>query len=62
MGEMYCSKCYRFGIYWKNLGGMNQHTYCPHCGGINCQQVEEIEDPEPELGNGAEPIKEYRED
>ena len=62
MGEMFCGRCYRFGIYWKNIGGGNQHTYCPYCGGINCQQVEEFEDDGKELGNGTEPIKEYRED
>ena len=47
MGSMYCDKCHRFGIYWKNLGGFNQHTCCPHCGGVNCQQIEnETEDRE----------------
>ena len=40
MGEMICSRCHRFGIYWKNLGTLNEHTYCPHCQGINCQALE----------------------
>jgi hypothetical protein len=43
MGDMYCGKCHRFGIYWVKLGTMNQHTYCPHCGGVNCQQEAESE-------------------
>jgi hypothetical protein len=43
MGDMICSKCHKYGIYWKNLGTMNQHTYCPHCSGINCQKMEEVE-------------------
>lgn len=37
---MYCDRCKTFGIYWKNLGGYNQHTYCPNCNGVNCQQHE----------------------
>ena len=41
MGDMYCSRCNRFGIYWKNLGTFNEHTFCPYCKGINCQQIQE---------------------
>ena len=41
MGDMYCSKCHRFGIYWKNLGTCTEHTFCPYCGGVNCQQIQE---------------------
>lgn len=44
MAQMFCSRCHRYGIYWKNLGGMNQHTYCPHCGGVNCQEMETLEE------------------
>jgi hypothetical protein len=43
MGDMYCGRCHRFGIFWVGLGGMNEHTYCPYCHGTNCQQVEEEE-------------------
>ena len=43
MGDMYCGRCHRFGIFWFGLGGMNEHTYCPYCHGTNCQQVEEEE-------------------
>jgi len=41
MGDMYCGRCHRFGIHWVGLGGMNEHTRCPHCQGTNCQQMEE---------------------
>jgi predicted Zn-ribbon and HTH transcriptional regulator len=44
MGDMYCSKCHRCGVYWVALGSMNEHTRCPHCEGINCQQIEEEND------------------
>jgi hypothetical protein len=46
MGDMYCSRCHRFGMYWVGLGGLNEHTYCPHCGKTNCQQLEEQEEEE----------------
>jgi hypothetical protein len=48
MGDMYCGCCHRFGIYWVGLGGLNEHTYCPYCHGVNCQQIEEPEDEENE--------------
>jgi hypothetical protein len=48
MGDMCCGKCYRFGIYWIGLGTGNPHTYCPNCGGVNCQQAEEPEEEEQE--------------
>ena len=44
MTQMIC-RCGRLGIYWKDLAGLSPYTYCPHCGGFNCQQPEE---PEPE--------------
>jgi hypothetical protein len=44
MGTMICSKCGMYGIYWKNLGGYNEHTFCPNCNGVNCQKYEEIEE------------------
>lgn len=37
MGTMVCSICGKYGLYWKNLGGLSPWTYCPHCGGTNCQ-------------------------
>ena len=46
MGDMYCGRCHRFGIYWVGLGGLIEHTYCPHCHGINCQQIENINEEE----------------
>ena len=49
MSTMYCAKCHLIGIYWKNLGGINEYTFCPNCGGVNCQQVE-IENEEEEEG------------
>jgi len=52
MGDMYCEKCYRFGIYWKNLGSYNEHTFCPHCRGINCQQVQEEFEEQSEINKG----------
>jgi len=45
---MICSNCGKAGIYWKNLGGPRvlspPYTYCPHCGGKNCQKFEEPEE------------------
>jgi hypothetical protein len=46
MGQMYCGICHKFGIYWVGLGGLNEHTYCPHCKGINCQQIENTNEEE----------------
>ena len=41
MGTLVCSKCGKTGLYWKNLAGIlyPPYTYCPHCGGTNCQQI-----------------------
>ena len=43
MSEMICKHCGRRGIYWKNLASQyyGPYTYCPHCGGTNCQKREE---------------------
>ena len=45
MTTMICSNCGRMGIYWKNLGSASlmPWTYCPHCGGRNCQEPEPME-------------------
>ena len=54
MGTMVCSVCGNYGIYWKNLGGLRPYTYCPTCGGTDCempeqrsQDEEESEDEQP---------------
>lgn len=52
MAMMICGRCGRSGIFWKDLGGMNEHTYCPHCGGVHCQRPEEKELDEGEAGGG----------
>jgi hypothetical protein len=41
MSTMICGNCGRYGIYWKNLGGLQPYTYCPNCNGTNCQKPEE---------------------
>jgi hypothetical protein len=45
---MICGSCNQPGIRW--MGPMSQltHTECPHCGGTNCQVVDQPEDPEEE--------------
>jgi hypothetical protein len=53
MAQMICSKCHKFGIYWKNLGTINEYTYCPNCQGINCQALEIEEKKEEEENNGS---------
>ena len=42
MSTMICA-CGKAGIYWKNLTGLQPYTYCPHCGGTNCQVADEQE-------------------
>jgi len=42
MGDMICSKCHTYGIYWRDLHTNSPYTYCPHCKGINCQAEQEI--------------------
>lgn len=44
MGDMICSRCHRFGIFWIGLGTGCPHTYCPHCQGINCQEIDTLEE------------------
>ena len=41
MSTMVCGRCHQYGIYWKNLGGLQPYTFCPNCGGGNCQMPEE---------------------
>jgi len=42
MSQMICGNCGKYGIYWKNLASQYDapSTYCPHCGGTNCQKME----------------------
>lgn len=47
MADMRCSLCGRYGIYWRRLTHPDQHTFCPHCKGTNCQEFEETEEPTP---------------
>lgn len=43
MATMICSICGRAGIYWKNLTAIfGAYTYCPNCGGTNCQRPEPL--------------------
>lgn len=40
MSDMRCGKCGRYGIRWEGWSmGNFTHTCCPHCGGVNCQEV-----------------------
>jgi len=40
MSTMVCGRCGRTGIYWKDLTGLSPYTYCPNCGGYDCQEPE----------------------
>jgi len=45
MSEMICANCGKRGIHW--MKGSLHHapfTYCPNCGGMNCQKYEEPEE------------------
>lgn len=53
MGDLRCARCELLGMYWRNLGTLNEHTYCPHCGGINYQ--EDMPEPDETDPNGAPP-------
>uniref|UniRef100_A0A6M3KD68 Uncharacterized protein n=1 Tax=viral metagenome TaxID=1070528 RepID=A0A6M3KD68_9ZZZZ len=48
MTMMVCSICGRYDIYWKNLTGLSPYTYCPNCGGTNCQIPEPQQEEEEE--------------
>lgn len=49
MGDMICGNCGQYGIRWSGWSGDNfTHTLCPHCGGVNCQQPEPVEEEEQE--------------
>lgn len=38
---MVCGNCGKIGIHWVGPWGNLTGTECPHCGGTNCQIVEE---------------------
>jgi hypothetical protein len=44
MSTMVCERCNCAGIYWASLG-LDAYTYCPTCGGRNCQRA----NPEPDV-------------
>lgn len=44
MSMMVCERCGKTGIRWMGPWFNLTHTECPHCGGINCQRAEAIED------------------
>lgn len=41
---MICDDCGRFGIRWMGPLSNLTHTECPHCGGINCQRSDDLDD------------------
>lgn len=38
---MVCSLCGQTGIRWMGPFSNLTHTECPHCGGVNCQVIDE---------------------
>lgn len=44
--SMICSLCGRAGIRWMGPCSNLTHTECPHCGGINCQRAEVLDEDE----------------
>lgn len=54
---MICGNCNQPGIRWVGPFSNLTRTECPHCGGMNCQRDEQLEQDEPETetcGCGAE--------
>ncbi len=41
MTDMICGNCGLVGIRWMGPFSNLTHTKCPHCGGINCQEVDD---------------------
>ena len=39
MADMICGQCGQTGIRWIGPFSNLTHTECPHCGGINCQEL-----------------------
>jgi hypothetical protein len=56
MPIMICSICGKYGIYWKNLGGLSPYTYCPNCRNTNCQQPEERQEEEEEIDESSDAV------
>lgn len=50
---MKCSRCGKFGIYWVQLGTMNEHTYCPHCLSVNWEEY--IREGDEDVSDEADP-------
>ncbi|HJH21636.1 MAG TPA: hypothetical protein K8W20_23385 [Pseudomonas lactis] len=48
---MICENCNQTGIRWVGSFINLTHTECPHCGGTNCQQVDQPEDRCSECGS-----------
>jgi Zn finger protein HypA/HybF involved in hydrogenase expression len=53
---MVCARCHTTGIYWIHLRVMVEapSTYCPNCGGRNCQMVEPETEDDPDGIEGAD--------
>lgn len=49
--SMVCSNCNQAGIRWVGPFGNLTGTECPHCGGTNCQRMDQLEEEEPELAD-----------
>jgi Ribonuclease G/E len=47
MTDMICDNCNRYGIRWMGRLTELTHTECPHCGGKNCQRMDEYEENPP---------------
>lgn len=45
---MICSLCGGHNVTWRGPLTNLTHTQCADCGGINCQQIEDIEEEESE--------------
>ena len=43
---MICDNCGRTGIRWMGPLSNLTHTECPHCGGVNCQRADDVDDDE----------------
>ena len=46
---MICGSCNQTGIRWVGPFSNLTHTECPHCGGQNCQLVDQPEEDEPKI-------------
>lgn len=44
---MICSRCHSPTVTWRGPLTALTHTECSHCGGVNCQEVEDDHDHDP---------------